>query len=456
MAWIKFSVTLLCFMVVFSCAKSANDTVTQQAPKPGQCPKFGNATRKFCEDFCAYDADCSGDEKCCDNGCSFICHEPVSLNVNITKPGHCPPSSGAGGICVQECDGDGECEHSKKCCNNGCGHSCVEPDFVPPEKPGVCPSGADGGLCQANCTDDYSCPDRQKCCNNGCANVCLDPMPVVMTSLPPVYGDCPPTIKHVPSQCNNTCSKPEDCSHGEVCCYMECGYVCVDIHATIPVTPDTGECCDEGWTHHNTSCYKLVSVPEDFHLAGRECELLHQAHLADFHEKEEYFWALKFLEEQNDFKKQKPVWIGLQNTMTENSEWVWSDGALLTYDLWLDGQPDEINACGASQGLYGDAGFLNSPCREPQQFLCEYKLGGDTSKPTKTEKPDQPAAPIEDSMEYLHKLDNAIIAVIVIAVVVTVFGIGGVIVYCVKAKRSFVHQKLRRDDEMTIIESMDI
>ena len=49
--------------------------------------------------------------------------EPV-----IPKLGECPivePSSF--GICVQECDNDNGCSGEKKCCSNGCGNTCMDP-----------------------------------------------------------------------------------------------------------------------------------------------------------------------------------------------------------------------------------------------------------------------------------------------------------------------------------------
>ena len=44
------------------------------------------------------------------------------------KPGTCPATDGAIGTCVEECLHDADCDGGHKCCSNGCGHVCVEPE----------------------------------------------------------------------------------------------------------------------------------------------------------------------------------------------------------------------------------------------------------------------------------------------------------------------------------------
>lgn len=46
------------------------------------------------------------------------------------KAGECPPlTAGAGGICVEGCASDYDCTGTQKCCSNGCGHTCREPNI---------------------------------------------------------------------------------------------------------------------------------------------------------------------------------------------------------------------------------------------------------------------------------------------------------------------------------------
>lgn len=46
------------------------------------------------------------------------------------KQGDCPApekASGFAAACVESCEEDGECSALKKCCSNGCGHTCQVP-----------------------------------------------------------------------------------------------------------------------------------------------------------------------------------------------------------------------------------------------------------------------------------------------------------------------------------------
>ena len=47
------------------------------------------------------------------------------------------------------------------------------------DKDGVCPAVSDGvvGLCGEFCSNDYDCVGNQKCCSNGCGHTCVDPEP---------------------------------------------------------------------------------------------------------------------------------------------------------------------------------------------------------------------------------------------------------------------------------------
>ncbi|XP_057572679.1 protein Wfdc21-like [Hippopotamus amphibius kiboko] len=47
------------------------------------------------------------------------------------------------------------------------------------QRPGACPSLPEGtfGLCAEFCTGDDSCPPGRKCCSNGCGHTCQIPVP---------------------------------------------------------------------------------------------------------------------------------------------------------------------------------------------------------------------------------------------------------------------------------------
>jgi hypothetical protein len=62
------------------------------ANKPGQCPRFA-VTDGTCNQECLSDADCTGDTKCCFNGCVSSCLNPVLAENITTEAPHLPPES---------------------------------------------------------------------------------------------------------------------------------------------------------------------------------------------------------------------------------------------------------------------------------------------------------------------------------------------------------------------------
>ncbi|XP_052422352.1 anosmin-1 [Carassius gibelio] len=60
----------------------------------------------------------------CLTSCEFL------RSVQTLKPGDCPAperASGFAAACVESCEADAECTALKKCCPNGCGHTCQTP-----------------------------------------------------------------------------------------------------------------------------------------------------------------------------------------------------------------------------------------------------------------------------------------------------------------------------------------
>lgn len=45
----------------------------------------------------------------------------------IDKPGVCPHLTASDGACARECYTDADCRENNKCCSNGCGFVCVHP-----------------------------------------------------------------------------------------------------------------------------------------------------------------------------------------------------------------------------------------------------------------------------------------------------------------------------------------
>ncbi|XP_070549180.1 uncharacterized protein [Ptychodera flava] len=119
---------------------------------------------------------------------------PAPTEPPYIKPGTCPAPGGSSvGICIEMCSGDADCTGNKKCCSNGCGHVCVSPEVEPIVKDGVCPAGSGSSRtsvvrCMQVCESDQDCPGRKKCCQIGCDVICVDPVPDVPAE--PEYEVC--------------------------------------------------------------------------------------------------------------------------------------------------------------------------------------------------------------------------------------------------------------------------
>ncbi|XP_051983434.1 anosmin-1a isoform X1 [Xyrauchen texanus] len=75
-----------------------------------------------CQDLCEHAFPKRRGE--CVTSCEFL------RSVMVVKQGDCPAPEKASGFeaaCVEGCEEDGECSAQKKCCPNGCGHTCQTP-----------------------------------------------------------------------------------------------------------------------------------------------------------------------------------------------------------------------------------------------------------------------------------------------------------------------------------------
>lgn len=88
-----------------------------------------------CADECFSDADCAGATRCCPGECGSSCTLPVLLpSPLLPKPGACPSPrhpfgcpSEAEGKALSECSLDADCSGQSKCCYDGCSSSCTAP-----------------------------------------------------------------------------------------------------------------------------------------------------------------------------------------------------------------------------------------------------------------------------------------------------------------------------------------
>ena len=202
-------------------------------------------------DSCAADADCSGDRKCCHNGCQRVCMT-VGRGARIfkTKLGRCPKPAQAYGLKCNKmgdrCAFDGDCPGQYKCCFNGCQKDCIMPKRRPGgrPKPGVCPMNdwIDPKYCENTkdeCSNDYDCYGRRKCCHLGCRSECLE-----VPGSKPKPGLCPVPSFVNPEYCvdtRNKCDFDAQCSGTMKCCFTGCSKECVESPET-PRVPKPGKC----------------------------------------------------------------------------------------------------------------------------------------------------------------------------------------------------------------------
>ncbi|XP_046882826.1 anosmin-1b isoform X1 [Hypomesus transpacificus] len=69
-------------------------------------------------------------QKSCEKHHECLTSWDFLVSVRTAKQGDCPPPQRATGFaaaCVESCSSDRHCSSSKKCCSNGCGHTCQTP-----------------------------------------------------------------------------------------------------------------------------------------------------------------------------------------------------------------------------------------------------------------------------------------------------------------------------------------
>ena len=72
--------------VIYCVTLSKLDTFVSVVPftdKEGYCPAPPNGTVGICGEFCTNDQDCTGNYKCCSNGCGHTCVPPLPVGKNF-------------------------------------------------------------------------------------------------------------------------------------------------------------------------------------------------------------------------------------------------------------------------------------------------------------------------------------------------------------------------------------
>ncbi|RZC33556.1 waprin-Rha1 [Asbolus verrucosus] len=101
--------------------------------KPGDCPPVFNMG--VCEMTCFNDFHCEGAFKCCRTTCGgtlcTVALAAVRPYLRRDKPGNCPEEPNGPWVCSSRCAYDSDCRGRKKCCQNRCGAmACTKPEIA--------------------------------------------------------------------------------------------------------------------------------------------------------------------------------------------------------------------------------------------------------------------------------------------------------------------------------------
>ncbi|ERE88387.1 whey acidic protein [Cricetulus griseus] len=93
------------------------------------CAEASSGEKTGCSN-CLTNAECAQNTLCCSSSCGAICKTPV--NADVPKAGHCPWNPVhmlPAGPCLEKssCSRDSECTGNMKCCRDGCVMKCKNP-----------------------------------------------------------------------------------------------------------------------------------------------------------------------------------------------------------------------------------------------------------------------------------------------------------------------------------------
>ncbi|XP_066991334.2 uncharacterized protein [Anabrus simplex] len=212
--------------------------------------------------------------------CEELCVVP---DTTVVKPGDCPRQVNESGECSEECLSDADCAGDFKCCNNGCGTSCVHP-APSPEEERLTTEGPDEGIigtrdscylpkiegpCRSNISKWYYDVERKQCgqfiyggClgNNNkfqtreeCEELCVVPDTIVNTS------------------CQLPGGKLGKCVRAAECPEVTCGYV-YGVNGTYCEEKNNEYliCCNQNESLSQRACSRYDKHHVDLAIKGGE------------------------------------------------------------------------------------------------------------------------------------------------------------------------------------------
>ncbi|XP_033121010.1 neurogenic locus notch homolog protein 1-like [Anneissia japonica] len=283
--------------------------------KDGFCPETSFSDIGTCEDTCQHDVNCTGDQKCCFNGCGLSCTDPQSEPTTLCDQSPCQN----GGTCIDilstvimcQCspgfhgkyceipDGkpcyygdrwyrDGESERFQHCFDCVCNDGFFKCYDICAEKPGECPEGHDLNIDIYECDVDADCHGDEKCCTGACSQpqqrfISCEDEPCKnggtcegSYTLRPLLYTCHCADGYTGNNCNETvidlCHvKPNPCSNGGNCT-GNVGYPCVCVpgfHGKFCEDMCDPTTCQNGGTCTGRNIYPCIC---DYRYGGDFCE----------------------------------------------------------------------------------------------------------------------------------------------------------------------------------------
>ncbi|KAI8508647.1 hypothetical protein Bbelb_137460 [Branchiostoma belcheri] len=153
-------------------------------------------------------------------------------------------------------------------------------------------------------------------------------------------------------------------------------------YSSTTVTSLSTTACQNGWSEHNSHCYKLMKDKAGWFVARSRCTN-HGAYLVTINDSREnkFITSLILGAPVGKFPQ---VWMGLHKT---RRQWQWIDGSLLKYNYknWAPGQPDNgLVTREKCAGVYNKNGknwifgkkrykgqWNDAPCGSRHLYVCE-------------------------------------------------------------------------------------
>ncbi|XP_062291189.1 macrophage mannose receptor 1 [Scomber scombrus] len=171
------------------------------------------------------------------------------------------------------------------------------------------------------------------------------------------------------------------------------GYVCKkfpgDVHTPPPPTQPWEGNCPEGWMRFKDKCFLFKGKKDDLKanwtFARSWCQQ-QGGNLAIIDDQYENDFVSSYLRDL-----ERPVWIGLSDTLVEN-QYAWSDGiSPVLYTNWNEKEPNNAGGaehCVAMTHTHMVSGKWNDDgCHKDQSFVCSRKKSSSIAPPPPTKSP---------------------------------------------------------------------